>query len=214
MRLHSITDRATVKRVARTYSSERRSRQAAQTRDDVVRAAIELFGTTGWLGTTIGAIAARAGVAVETVYKAVGGKKVLLHAAMDAAVVGDTAPVPLVDRAEMAAVRTGTRAQRIAAAAKVTAEIHDRSAGVWLAVVEAAASDPEIDRWRRELEDGRRAEVRRAAAHVLGRSPDDQLVTMIWLLFGPEAYLKLVRDDGLSRADYQRFLIRSLERLA
>jgi hypothetical protein len=200
--------------VARTYTSERRTQQAAQTREDVVQAAIELFGTAGWRGTTVGAIAERAGVAVETVYKAVGSKKDLLRASMDAAIVGDTAPVPLADRPEMAAVRAGTKAQRIAAAANVTASVHVRSAGVWLAVVEAAASDHEIDGWRRDLEDGRRTEVRRAAAHVLGRSPNDQLVTMIWLLFGPEAYLKLVRDNGLSLADYTRFLIRSLERLA
>ena len=54
----------------RTYNSSRRTLQAAQTRDEVVRAAIALFRDTGWAGTTLAAIAEPAGVSVETIYKA------------------------------------------------------------------------------------------------------------------------------------------------
>ena len=198
----------------RAYSSARRTQQAARTRDDVIRAAIELFRTRGWAATTVAAIAERAGVAVETVYKAGGAKAALLRAAIDTAIVGDTEPVALAERAEYQALNQGDQTQRIEAAAKLTAIIHERSAGVWLAIVEAAAADAEIDEWRRELERGRRLEVVRAAERIFGAPLDDDLVTMLWMLYGPETYLKLVVDEGLPRAEYQAFIVRVSQRLA
>ncbi|HEY7007461.1 MAG TPA: TetR family transcriptional regulator, partial [Jatrophihabitantaceae bacterium] len=74
----------------RTYSSDRRRRQAEQTRADVLRAAVTLFSTSGWSATTLAAIAAEAGVAVETVYSGFGSKKNLLREAIDVSIVGDT----------------------------------------------------------------------------------------------------------------------------
>jgi AcrR family transcriptional regulator len=52
----------------RTYSSNRRAAQAAQTRADVVAAAVDCFRANGWSGTTMNAVAEKAGVSVETVY--------------------------------------------------------------------------------------------------------------------------------------------------
>ena len=198
----------------RAYSSTRRAQQAARTREDVIAAAIDLFRTRGWAGTTVAAIVERAGVAVETVYKSGGAKTALLHAAMEAAVVGDTAAIPLAERAEYRAIREGDEAQRIARVAAMTATIHERSAGVWLAIVEAAAADDEVDRWRKELERGRRVEVERAAEHVFGAGLDEDLITMLWVLYGPETYRKLVIDEGRSRDEYEVFLIRASQRLA
>jgi AcrR family transcriptional regulator len=51
-----------------------RQRQAAETRRQIVRAARRLFAASGYAGTTVEAIAAEAGVAVATVYKAFGTK--------------------------------------------------------------------------------------------------------------------------------------------
>src|ERR1700681_535607 len=51
-----------------------RRRQALETRRHIVRAARRLFVTLGYVGTTVEAIAAEAGVAVATVYKAFGTK--------------------------------------------------------------------------------------------------------------------------------------------
>ena len=198
----------------RTYSSTRRSQQAARTRDDVITAAIDLFRTRGWAGTKIAAIAERAGVAVETVYKAGGAKTALLRAAMDAAVVGDTQPIALAERPEFLAMGEGDEAQRIARAVAIVADVHERSAGVWLAIVEAAAGDEEVAGWRNDLERGRRIEVARAAERVFGGPLDDDLVTMLWVLYGPETYLKLVVDEGQSRDDYEAFLARVSQRLA
>jgi AcrR family transcriptional regulator len=51
-----------------------RQRQAGETRRQVVGAARRLFVASGYAGTTMEAIAAEAGVAVATVYKAFGSK--------------------------------------------------------------------------------------------------------------------------------------------
>src|SRR3954466_6982333 len=88
----------------RQYSSSLRARQAADTKAQVLAAAAELFEETGWSGTTVAAIAKRAGVAVETVYSGVGSKKQVLRAVLDYAVVGDADPVPLVERDVFAAL--------------------------------------------------------------------------------------------------------------
>jgi AcrR family transcriptional regulator len=51
-----------------------RQRQAAETKRQIVRAARRLFVDSGYAGTTVEQIAAEAGVAVATVYKAFGTK--------------------------------------------------------------------------------------------------------------------------------------------
>jgi AcrR family transcriptional regulator len=197
----------------RSYNSSRRALQAAQTRQDVLEAAVELFRANGWSGTTLAAIAEAAGVAVETVYNGFGSKKALLRAAMDAAVVGDVEPIPFVERPEFRALAEGTLDERIARAAEVTAAIHERSAGIWQAITEAAGSDEEVDTWRLEMEQGRRLDVGRSAERIVGAPVDDHLVTTLWVLYSAETYRSLVVDSGMTRADYETFLAKATQRL-
>lgn len=56
------------------YRSPLREEQAARTRGEIVRAARALFEANGFAGTTISAIATRAGVSVQTVYSVFGTK--------------------------------------------------------------------------------------------------------------------------------------------
>ena len=58
----------------RRYTSAVRTEQATATRRAVLRAARELFAERGYAGTSIAAVAAHAGVAVDTVYAAAGRK--------------------------------------------------------------------------------------------------------------------------------------------
>ncbi len=199
---------------SRPYNSARRAQQAAQTRQDVIAAAIELFTTAGWAGATVAAIAERAGVAVETVYKAVGSKKALLREAMDVAVVGDADPVPLFERPEFRTLGEGPWDERVTKGAAINAGIQERSAGVWQAVREAAGSDEELAAWRREMEHNRRVDIRRAITAILGREPDEELVTLLWIVYGPDAYLQLAHDEGYDRAAYEAFLIDATNRIA
>ena len=101
------------------YHSPLRVRQAAETRQTVLVAATRLFTERGWAGTTLAAVAAEAGTAVETVYSAFGSKSGLLIAAIDVAIVGRRCEVPLVDRPEFASLGVGERSERLAAAARI-----------------------------------------------------------------------------------------------
>ena len=82
-----------------------RQRRSAQTEQRIVTAAAELFERDGYAATTMAAIAAGAGVAVQSLYLRFGGKLPILGAVLDAAVVGDTAPVPLLEREWFARLR-------------------------------------------------------------------------------------------------------------
>ena len=85
-----------------------RARQAAETRQTVLCAATRLFIERGWAATTLAAVAAEAGTAVETFYSAFGSKSGLLIAAIDVAIVGDDDETPLVDRPEFTTLGAGS----------------------------------------------------------------------------------------------------------
>ncbi len=72
----------------RAYRSPRRQAQAAATRAAVLEAARALFTERGYAATTVSAVAERAGVAVDTVYAAVGRKPQLLIELVDEALAG------------------------------------------------------------------------------------------------------------------------------
>src|SRR4051812_39874817 len=91
--------------VKRPYDASRRQELARQRRRAVVVAARELFERDGFRSTTIAAIAACAGVSVESVYKGFGSKASVAKAVFDVAIAGDDEPVSVADRPAAQAVR-------------------------------------------------------------------------------------------------------------
>lgn len=83
----------------------------------------------------------------------------------------------------------------------------ERSVGVWLAIVEAARGDQDVARWHRELEDGRRIEISASLEQLLGHPVEGRRLELLWAIFGPDFYAKLVREAGMSRADYEASLV-------
>ena len=75
-----------------------RAEKTRLTRRRIVTAAADLFLDQGYGATTLDQVAARAGVAVQTVYFHYGNKATLLKEALDVAAVGDDQPVALLDR--------------------------------------------------------------------------------------------------------------------
>ncbi len=71
-----------------------RKERSKRTRRAIVQAATEEFRASGYHGTTMAAIARRAGVAVQTVYFVFHTKPLLLTATIDQAVMGDEEPTP------------------------------------------------------------------------------------------------------------------------
>jgi AcrR family transcriptional regulator len=190
----------------RRYRSPLRKQQAGQTRAAVIAAATGLFGEKGWAGTGMRDVAGAAGVAIETVYANFRSKSELLTACIDRAVVADDQPVPLADRPAFAALGRGTRAQRTRAAARLLTDIHQRTAGLILTVREAAASDPELARWRHAAEEGRRANVEQAAALIAGRSVTREECDGLWAVMAVEVYELLTTQRGWSPQQYQQWL--------
>jgi AcrR family transcriptional regulator len=75
----------------RNYSSPVRTQHAEDTRRMIIEAAADLFTERGYANTSVAAVAAAAGVALNTVYTSVGGKSALLlalteHGASDEAI--------------------------------------------------------------------------------------------------------------------------------
>ena len=128
----------------RSRSQERRDAQSAAIRADIVTAADALMREHGYVGTSIAAIAENAGVAVQTIYNAIGSKADVLAAVLSIAAAhpggsGRQASV-LITQITGAAGRTAalsTLAESIAAG-------NIRAAPIQRVVSEAAGIDPEI----------------------------------------------------------------------
>ena len=124
------------------------SRQAAQTRRDIEAAADKLFRQRGYVGTSMPAIAAEAGVVVETVYRAFGSKAGLFKAVIEAALAGgsERAERPPAERpAIRAVIEEPDPSRKLELYAATQPGVHGRSRpAVPRTLVAAADSDPEL----------------------------------------------------------------------
>lgn len=77
--------------VVRGYRSPVRARHAEDTRRSIIEAAAKLFAEQGYARTSVAAVAAAAGVAVNTVYTSVGNKPALIMAMSEDGAGDDTA---------------------------------------------------------------------------------------------------------------------------
>ena len=200
---------------SRTYHSPTRAEAARQTRRRIVAAARELFETLGYAGTTIDAVAERAGVSRRTVFLSVGSKAELLKTAWDWAVVGDDEPVAMLDRPHIVAMQQVTDPQvlmshwvrqimavgaRVAALASVLARAQDVDA-------EVAALQERIDVERRT---GVEMFVRHLES-VGGLRPGltvAEAVDMCWILMNPLLQQRLLVERGWTPAALEDWLLR------
>ena len=122
----------------------RKGERGFDTRARIVGAASTLFCERGYLDTTLAAIAAGAGVVVQTLYLSFGSKVAILEAAHDTAVVGDDEPIPVLERpwvTEVHSERDGPHAlEMVMSNAR---RINVRVAPIYGAI-QAAAADPEV----------------------------------------------------------------------
>lgn len=136
--------------VKRPYQSTLREEQARRTRRAIVAAAGVLFVENGYVGTTVDAIAERAGVSRKTVFTSVGGKPEALKLAIDWANVGDDEPIPMLERPH---VQEGLRepdARRVLALfAHDYVHIAERNVDLYDALRQAVGADTQL----RELAD-------------------------------------------------------------
>lgn len=195
------------------YHSPLRARQAADTRKAVLAAATRLFGERGWTGTTLAAIAAEAGTAVETIYSGFASKRGVLLAAIDVAIAGDDAPWPIESRPEFAELGTGSRTERLEAATRFITAALLRAVPLMKPLQEAAASDTGAMERLERYETVRRATIAAGLELVLGQVPTDRLVDAMWVLASPEVFVKLTGERGWSVDSYRSWLVETADAL-
>jgi AcrR family transcriptional regulator len=145
----------------------RRAQKTRLTRAKILAAATELFLGVGYGATTLDQIAARAGVAVQTVYFHYGNKATLLKEALDVATVGDDEPVALLDRPWMQELAAEPDPTRVIELWMVGGrEILQRSAPLMAVVRGAVGTDPDLAaQW--DLNQGQRRAAFQALADLL-----------------------------------------------
>jgi AcrR family transcriptional regulator len=193
-----------------------RQQQAEQTRSRVAAAAAELFAADGYARTTLAKIAAAAGVSPETV-QGLGPKAALFIAAVQhtgVGVVGEENVLNLEVGRKILAVDAFEEAVDFVVDTHV--EIHERTALLAQALLGAAASDPELDRYLTDFMAGVTSQFRRALGvyrdrgWLRGDVPFDELVETVAVLGGVETYLRIVHRDGWSVPAYRAWIRRML----
>jgi AcrR family transcriptional regulator len=204
----------------RRYTSAQRSEQAAATRSAVLAAARELFTERGYAATSIGAIAARAGVAVDTVYAAAGRKPALMRELVETSLSGSDHAVPALERDYVHRVRAAATArEKLGVYAAAVAAIGVRMAPVHRALAEAALTDRECAALRAEISARRAANMRllaadlRATGEVRPEVSDDEVADVVWSMNAAEFWALLVDGRGWSPERFGSWLADAWARL-
>lgn len=190
--------------MAAAAGQDGRRQRSRRTRARVVEAAAQLFTNQGYVATTIGAVAALAGVAVQTVYYVFGTKRNLLAAVLDATVAGDADPVAVVERPwvdVLAAERDTDRAVELLVEAGV--EIVARTTPIY-EVVRRAAADPDVgallddNRRRRRADQRHLIELLSKSGHLRTDLDVDTAADVFYGLVNEDVFQLLVVDCGWS----------------
>ncbi|MEO7060134.1 MAG: helix-turn-helix domain-containing protein [Lapillicoccus sp.] len=210
-----------VKGVSRQQpETDLRAARRADTEERLLTAAEELFVRDGYTGTTLAAVAARAGVSARTVYVRFGTKAALLKRLIDVTIGGDTQDLDVTERAWFQTALTApTLPERIAAIATGGRQLMERTADVMAVAQQAEPMEPLI---AAAAQAGREA-TRDGIRHLCQRAADDGLLPagtdVTWLgdtlglLAGPDAYQLIVRTHGWDPDAYQAWYEETWTRL-
>jgi AcrR family transcriptional regulator len=199
---------------SRPYRSPVREAQARQTRRKVVAAARELFVERGYAATSIPAVAERAGVSTDTVFKRFGSKIALLREVLDVVVGGDDADVPLLERADPEAMRHEPDQHRQVRmfAAGMTEQL-ERLGPLDAILRSAAAVDTEAAALRNDVQLRQRRQAMHAvvgwiAAHggLRAGMTQDDAAAAVWTLTSPEVHAMLRGTCGWPSTRYRQWL--------
>ncbi len=204
----------------RKYDSSRRQAQARQTKLQIAEAARGLFFERGYAGTSIEAIAEKAGVATETIYAVFKNKRNVLSFLFDVSIGGDDEPVRLLDRPDPQAVlnETDQHRQLTLFAKDITLILH-RAAPVFEILRIAAKTEPEIAELVQRLLRERLVNMNMVAKQVSANGPlrdglnRARVAELLWSLTSPELYLLFQRDLHWTDEQYTDWLKDTLIRL-
>lgn len=198
--------------------ANKRTEQARATRLRILECARDLFLDQGYAATALDQIAARAGVAVQTVYFHFGNKRTVLKEVMDVLSVGDDAPIPLLDRSWVQDVRDEPDPRRaLGIWLENSRVIYGRVAPLLSIVRDAAGADREAsEQWRANQE--QRYLAHRTLAEILAAKDSalregvtvDQAADVIFTIVSLEVYLLLTSVRGWQPRQWQDWVADTL----
>jgi AcrR family transcriptional regulator len=201
----------------RPYDSTRRKEQARQTREAILDVAGTMFRERGYARTTVTAVAEAAGVSVETVYKAFGNKAHLLKGVFDVAIVGDHAPVPMLQRDMVRRIQAEPDPRRkFEIYGEHLAQAGPRAGPVQLLVRAAGAGDPEVAAVWDQMSNERLVGTTAFARHLHeGKHLRDDVTLeeardVLWTYNSVELYDLLVLQRGWTPERYGSWVGRAL----
>ena len=190
-----------------TYRSARRQQQAQATRQDIIRAARELFAERGYSATSMTDIARAAEVAVQTIYSSCGSKRELALALVDA----------IDEEADVAALSAQIASSEdprelIELGTRLTRQLNEQTGDIIAALISAAAAEPDA---AAALADGKKRH--RAGAARLGHKlaelgalrddiTPDQAGALIAALTWQTVYIQLTQEHGWSLDDAEHWI--------
>ena len=188
-----------------------RGTRTRETRRKIVTAAAELFIADGYHVTTLEQIAARAGVAVQTVYFHFGNKRTVLKQAVDVAAVGDDEPTALLERPWLEQAKAASDPRRVIELWMANGRsILTRVAPIMRVVRDAAVVDPEMaEQWATNQTQTAAAfgvlAEQLDAMHAL-RVPVEEATDILCAISGLSMYLVLT-DRGWTAAQWEHFAV-------
>jgi AcrR family transcriptional regulator len=198
----------------RGYHSPLRAEQAQRTRLAILAAARRLFVEKGYAATTVATIAAEAGVAVDTVYAAVGPKPAVFRLLVETAISGTDEAVPALQRDYVQRIRQAATARaKIEVYAAALREIAERMAPLFLVLRTAAPHADELAEMHREIGERRArnmllfAEDLAATGELRPELPLSEVADIIWSMNSAEYYALLVHERGWTPSRFERFLV-------
>ena len=198
----------------RTYDASGRRAVALARRRQVLDAARDLFLDDGFSATTVAAIARRAGVSAETVYKAFGGKRGLIEALYRQALLGSD-PVPAEHRSEVLR-RHRDPHDIIRGWSRLSMEVAPLVTSIHLLVRDASLVDRRLRSLLADLDDHRLARMTEnarfldEAGHLRPGVPARAAADLMWTVTSPELVELLVHRRGWSLEQYADFVEQSL----
>lgn len=210
-----------LKLAKREYDSTRRQAQASETRRQILEAARKLFMERGYAGATAEAIAAEAGVAVQTIYAIFKNKKRILVSLMNVSpTTGFEDHTPLPERPNVQAVsHEHDQRRQLQMFAQVVANNLEQVAGVFEIMMEAAKTEPDLNKVVQKLNHQRIKHMAFAVQQIASNGPfrenvdEEYAPDIVWTLTSGEVFLLLTRDRGWSKEKYAQWLADTLTRV-
>jgi AcrR family transcriptional regulator len=195
----------------------RKQLAAEETQRVIIEAASRLFLEHGYHATSIGRIAAEAGVAVQTIYNAIGSKSDVLSRVLDFAAAGERAPVPVPQFMREQAELEPDPKRMIAQLVEFWRGALPRTAPLFRIIREAAAIDAELAELERNRSTQRLRNYQQAAQLLADRNAlrpgitVDGAAAAIFAIGHPETYRALVLDGDWDDDAWASWLQPTLE---